>query len=332
MMRYSREAPKMIFCFYFTSLLSFQCFVLGKLMVTQIPNELWIHRGESVNVTCSWNITNAQRIRVEWRKYNKSHPWDDNGTLLSSGLWTHPNNMTIFTPMNQKRSSYVITNDTTMMTLESITEEDEGLYVCKIVSEMPVLLITSRQENGTLLQVHNNKPDDFVFGKLMITQVPNELNIHKGESVTLTCRWNITDVQRIRVEWRKYNKSHPWHDNGTLLSTGLWTHPNNTTIFIVMNQNRSSYVITNDTAMMTLESITEEDEGLYVCKTVSEIPTLYIVQGNGTLLQVHNNKPDVSDLVKFWYLYFIFLIIIPKLITMYCCWKKGKEYTKKTTV
>ncbi|XP_073466556.1 uncharacterized protein [Aquarana catesbeiana] len=164
----------------------------------------------------------------------------------------------------------------------------------------------------------------FVFGKLMITQVPNELEIHKGESVNMTCRWNITDAQRIRVEWRKYNKSHPWDDNGTLLSSGLWTHPNNTTIFIVMNQNRSSYIITNDTAMMTLESITEEDEGLYVCKIVSEIPTLITVQGNGTLLHVHNNNSDDS----LWYLYFIILLIIPILITVFCCfhrWKKEKE-------
>ncbi|XP_077333941.1 uncharacterized protein LOC143975430 [Lithobates pipiens] len=163
----------------------------------------------------------------------------------------------------------------------------------------------------------------FVFGKLITTQVLNE---HKGESVTLTCRWNITDAQRIRVEWRKHNKLHPLDDNGTLLSTVLWTHPNNKTTYTLMNQNRSSYVITNDTAMMTLESITEEDEGRYVCIILSEIPTLVRLQENGTLLHVHNNKSDVSD--SLWYLYFITLLIIPILITVLCCfhrWKKQKE-------
>lgn len=165
----------------------------------------------------------------------------------------------------------------------------------------------------------------FVFGKLMITHVPNELKIHKGESVNMTCRWNITDAQRIRVEWRKYNKSHPWDDNGTLLSSGLWTQPNNTTIFIVMNQNRSSYVITNDTAMMTLESITEEDEGLYVCKIVSEIPTLITVQGNGTLLHVHNNESD-GDFQTLIHCLLPLICIFPVVIIVgYLIWKRKKR-------
>lgn len=133
---------------------------------------------------------------------------------------------------------------------------------------------------------------DFVFGKQIVTQVPNEIHIRKGESVTLTCRWNITDAERIRVEWRKRHKLHLWDDNGTQLSNCVWTHPNNTTTYTQMNQNRSSCAITNDTAMMTLESITEEDEGLYVCKMVSEIPTLISGQGNGTLLHNYNNKSE----------------------------------------
>ncbi|XP_040191331.1 uncharacterized protein LOC120924431 isoform X2 [Rana temporaria] len=92
-----------------------------------------------------------------------------------------------------------------------------------------------------------------------------------------------------------------------------------------MNQNRSSYVITKDTAMMTLESITEDDEGLYVCKIVSEFPTLISGQGNGTLLHNHNNKseggsqPLIHGLLP---LICVFLVVI---IVGYLIWKRKKR-------
>ncbi|XP_077333942.1 uncharacterized protein LOC143975431 [Lithobates pipiens] len=162
----------------------------------------------------------------------------------------------------------------------------------------------------------------FVFGKLITTQVLNE---HKGESVTLTCTWNITDAQRIRVEWRKHNKLHPLDDNGTLLSTVLWTHPNNKTTYTLMNQNRSSYVITNDTAMMTLESITEEDEGRYVCIILSEIPTLVILQENGTLLKVNNNKSDGDSQTLKYGLLALICVFPVVIIVGYLIWKRKKR-------
>ncbi|XP_072263242.1 uncharacterized protein [Pyxicephalus adspersus] len=154
----------------------------------------------------------------------------------------------------------------------------------------------------------------FASGKLMVTQNPNESHIPKGKSITITCCWNITDSRRIRVEWRKCSNLQTCDDNGTVLSSGLWS-PNKTTTLIS---------ITKDKAVLTLESITKEDEGLYVCKIISEIPTLNTGQGNGTQLHV-NDKPIPFPL---WYLYFTILIIIPILITVYCCfyrWKKGKE-------
>ncbi|KAM5191450.1 transmembrane and immunoglobulin domain-containing protein 2 [Mantella aurantiaca] len=367
----------MVFWFYLALHLSFQHSVFGKLIVTQDPKELNSPTGDSVAMNCSWNITDARRIRVEWRKYQKLQTWDENGTLLLTGLWTSPDNMTTFTLLNQNRSSYRITKDTAVVTLESITEEDEGLYVCKVVIEIPEL--KSGQGNGTNLHVLNNtngsrfplwylyfiiliiipilitvyccfhrwrrgrelhqdhtygnmtrntckdvknpatKIKSFTFGDLIVTQDPKELNLTTGDSVTMTCSWNITDARRIRVEWKKNQKLQTWDENGTLLLTGLWTSPDNLTTFTLLNQNRSSYRITKDTAVVTLESITEEDEGLYVCKVVFEIPELKYGQGNGTKLRVTNGSSPRHGL---WAIICVFPVAI--LVGWFICRRKKR--------
>ncbi|XP_072262570.1 uncharacterized protein [Pyxicephalus adspersus] len=124
----------------------------------------------------------------------------------------------------------------------------------------------------------------FAFRKLVVTQNPNESHILIGKSITITCSWNITDSRRIRVEWRKCSNLQTCDDNGTLLSSGLWS-PNKTT---------TPMPITKEKAVMTLESITKEDEGLYVCKVISEIPTLNTGHGNGTQLHV-DDKPKSGN-------------------------------------
>ncbi|XP_068123513.1 uncharacterized protein [Hyperolius riggenbachi] len=158
----------------------------------------------------------------------------------------------------------------------------------------------------------------FAIGKMLVSQDPNNVTHHPGDTATVTCRWNYTNARRIRVNWTKYSPSE--EENGTELSRGLWPSQKNMTTMdhnrssCTATNNRVSCTVTNDTSVMTLHPVTENDSGLYICHITIEIPVLDAGRGNG--------------LFKLEYLYFIILVIIPIVYVVYCLyrkWKKRKE-------
>ncbi|XP_068123482.1 uncharacterized protein [Hyperolius riggenbachi] len=174
---------------------------------------------------------------------------------------------------------------------------------------------------------------------MLVSQDPNNVTHHPGDTATVTCRWNHTSARRIRVNWTKYSPSE--EENGTELSSGLWPSQKNTTTMdhnrssCTATNNRVSCTVTNDTSVMTLHPVTENDNGLYICHITIEIPVLDAGQGNGTRLHVfHFQGPSGGVNQATWAI----LCILPAVIIFVLGWffynrkkrPKRKIYQTKT--
>ncbi|XP_075044914.1 uncharacterized protein LOC142104243 isoform X1 [Mixophyes fleayi] len=126
--------------------------------------------------------------------------------------------------------------------------------------------------------------EDVALSNLNVTQAPKELTLHKGDPATMTCHWTIGDDTQIRVEWTRYHMFMTGLENKTVLSSLIWTTENTHTP--TERRNNTIYNITNNAAMMTMDSVTETDDGLYICEIIIEKPTLNKGTGNGTLLKI----------------------------------------------
>ncbi|XP_069832514.1 uncharacterized protein [Dendropsophus ebraccatus] len=122
------------------------------------------------------------------------------------------------------------------------------------------------------------------LGEINITQNPTILDTLKGDSAGISCHWNSEDDQQVRVQWRKYILSTE-EENGTELCS-LRTKKNN---YSEVRNNKTSCNVANNTAQLTIYSVTEDDGGLYVCQVIIEIPILRKAKGSGTRLNVRHN-------------------------------------------
>ncbi|XP_056411068.1 uncharacterized protein LOC130353847 isoform X2 [Hyla sarda] len=156
---------------------------------------------------------------------------------------------------------------------------------------------------------------NMAFGKMNITQEPN-LNTTEGNISRISCHWNSEDNEQVRVQWRKYISSTE-KENGAALCS-VRTEQSN---YSEVRNNKITCNVANNTAQLTIEGVTEDDGGLYVCEVIIEIPRLNKAKGSGTRLNVQHYN-EVAD-IRF--LYLIILIIIPILITVHCLYCKRKK-------
>ncbi|XP_033992266.1 kin of IRRE-like protein 3 [Trematomus bernacchii] len=105
--------------------LSSRCVSSGTFVVTQSP-DLSVEEGETVNITCCWPLE-FESVSVNWLK---------NDTELES-----------FNFKNQG-------SNCSHFTLSSVTREDSGTYICRVIVEIPVLTI--KEGNGTVITVVDN--------------------------------------------------------------------------------------------------------------------------------------------------------------------------------
>ncbi|XP_063807453.1 uncharacterized protein LOC134998746 [Pseudophryne corroboree] len=164
----------------------------------------------------------------------------------------------------------------------------------------------------------------FAFGNLIVTQAPKELHLYEGEPARITCNWTIEKETQIRVEWRRCHMSVTGAEM-TTMSSLIW-NIESALIPTQSSSNATTYIIANNTAMMAIDSVTENDSGLYICEIFIETPTYDHGKGNGTLLKVRDYvRHTVTDNI---FGYMILLLIIPIMVTVYCCYhnrKKKKE-------
>lgn len=96
--------------------------------MTQTP-DMCVVEGETVNITCCWTMEST-RISVNWLKNNTS--------IKKETIQKNPN-----TGFLQKNCSH--------LTIMNIAKEDSGRYTCKVIVEIPGLLVL--EGNGTTITV-----------------------------------------------------------------------------------------------------------------------------------------------------------------------------------
>ncbi|XP_053313944.1 uncharacterized protein LOC128475991 [Spea bombifrons] len=128
-----------------------QAYLCNTLNITQSPTRLEVKEGERAIITCSWNaLPPVRQIRVSWKLYNIISAERNNETTLASVLWEEKDNVTI-SPRSHNKRDYIVTKDKAEIHINSATKRDEGMYVCVINFDIPIL--QRGQGNGTTLNV-----------------------------------------------------------------------------------------------------------------------------------------------------------------------------------
>ncbi|XP_073504170.1 uncharacterized protein [Phyllobates terribilis] len=159
---------------------------------------------------------------------------------------------------------------------------------------------------------------EMVVGKT-ITQHPEILKLYKSETGRISCSWASTYYHQVRVEWKKQISS-TGEDNGTVLCSTRKSEQNSSSS---AKNNTITCNVTNNKTLLTIEGVTEDDEGRYVCKLIWEIPTLHKAEGNGTRLYIHdgfqNHNPAIGVIAIFPFL----------AIAVYCVCRRKKQKSEK---
>ncbi|XP_053313958.1 uncharacterized protein LOC128476147 [Spea bombifrons] len=128
-----------------------QAYLCNTLNVTQSPTRLTVKEGDRAIVTCSWNaLPPVTQIRVRWKLYNIISAERNNETTLASVLWEEKGTV-IISPRSPNKHDYILTKDKAEIHINSTRKRDEGMYVCEINIEIPIL--QRGQGNGTILNV-----------------------------------------------------------------------------------------------------------------------------------------------------------------------------------
>ncbi|XP_073430856.1 uncharacterized protein [Dendrobates tinctorius] len=163
---------------------------------------------------------------------------------------------------------------------------------------------------------------DMVIGKT-ITQQPGTLNLSKSETAMICCNWTSNYAYQVRAEWRKQISSNG-EDNGTVLCSVLKSENNSSSS---VRNNRTTCNVTNNTTLLTIEGVTEDDGGRYVCKVTWEIPALDKAEGNGTQLYVHDgNSGGLQIHIPAIGVTAIFPFLA---LAAYCAYKRRKQKSEK---
>ncbi|KAM4053446.1 uncharacterized protein ACNLHF_006118 [Anomaloglossus baeobatrachus] len=160
---------------------------------------------------------------------------------------------------------------------------------------------------------------DMVFAETII-QKPKSQTLYKMDTAKIRCHWTDEGAQQVRVEWRKQITS-TGEDNGTVLCSVLKTEQHHNSS---VRNNSITCSVTNNTALLTIEGVTEDDEGWYICKVTGEIPKLYKAEGNGTQLYVQDGNNGINGG------FIAIVIVFPFLaLTTYCLCKRKKQKSEK---
>ncbi|XP_038649279.1 uncharacterized protein LOC119963925 isoform X2 [Scyliorhinus canicula] len=139
-----------------------------------------------------------------------------------------------------------------------------------------------------------------------IIQLPQAINISEGESVTMTCLWNITHSESVRVGWLKDDMNiFTKIDKGKYKSDGR------------------EYIIEEKYSTLSITNTVQNDSGLYHCEVLVEIPPpVRRASGEGTLLNVF--VAQTNNLI-FWLLAAISPTMLIVIVVGCCCVRKMKN-------
>uniref|UniRef100_A0A3P9QE72 Ig-like domain-containing protein n=1 Tax=Poecilia reticulata TaxID=8081 RepID=A0A3P9QE72_POERE len=145
-----------------------------------------------------------------------------------------------------------------------------------------------------------------------------DVSVQEGETAKITCCWNGS-ADRVRFTWLKIQTLI---ENKTVIdqSTGF--------------QNEQK----NKCSVLTLETMTKNDSGKYICKVTVEIPVLKEALGNGTTITVTARKSTNDSKIEGNLPYPVIIalgVVVPLfLITLicFCSLRKKKGKTKTPSI
>ncbi|XP_060886607.1 uncharacterized protein LOC132958032 [Labrus mixtus] len=115
-------------------------------------------------------------------------------------------------------------------------------------------------------------------GTPVVTQSP-DVSVREGETLNITCCWT-GEFERGTVNWLK---------NKTLLDNKLISNKDN-----VQGSLKKRSVCFN----LTFLNITRKDSGSYTCNLTVELPDVFVVEGNSTVITVTDREDTFEDAAK----------------------------------
>ncbi|XP_015200294.2 uncharacterized protein [Lepisosteus oculatus] len=115
----------------------------SKMNITNFPERITARVGDSVQMVCCWEtqLQNLEQLRLEWWKNNQSKLSSLNYKKVKGAQRCEENKYT-----------YCVSRNCSEMTIPSVSENDTGSYSCKIIIEIPLLMMA--QGLGTTLIVN----------------------------------------------------------------------------------------------------------------------------------------------------------------------------------
>ncbi|XP_015200293.2 uncharacterized protein [Lepisosteus oculatus] len=132
----------------------------SKMNITNFPERITARVGDSVQMVCCWEtqLQNLEQLRLEWWKNNQSKLSSLNYKKVKGAQRCEENKYT-----------YCVSRNCSEMTIPSVSENDTGSYSCKIIIEIPLLMMA--QGLGTTLIV-NAKETDTQGSSAVLTVFP----------------------------------------------------------------------------------------------------------------------------------------------------------------
>ncbi|XP_015200297.1 uncharacterized protein [Lepisosteus oculatus] len=155
------------------------------LIVTQNPTEVDIHLKTSVSLSCQWTTnSSAQKVRVIW--YKTDQPANELQTVVLNG-----------------------TERTNTFSLKISRSNDSGVYICKVIVEIPLFL--QQQGNGTQVFVYgyNSTMDAGLSWKVLTAACAG------GAAVLLILAAGCLALRRTLKQEKKEEPSVPIYMNST---------------------------------------------------------------------------------------------------------------------
>ncbi|XP_058850216.1 uncharacterized protein LOC117973280 isoform X2 [Acipenser ruthenus] len=133
-----------------------------------------------------------------------------------------------------------------------------------------------------------------------VHQTPRSVTVQAGGSVTLTCSFNGTGLEMVKVRWFRYSA-----DN-TSLQIDISLQHNVCSEFI----NRAAVKENQSISILSFNALLPNDSGVYVCEVQRWVPGPYAwEQGNGTLVNVTREDPDTRPADIIYYIAGVLIII-----------------------
>ncbi|KAK1156055.1 CXADR-like membrane protein isoform X1 [Acipenser oxyrinchus oxyrinchus] len=284
--------------------LIFFCFMTA--LSHNIP-QMERNAGGCVTLPCKYNRSAVEgadgTLDIEWTVKNVTDPliWLSGGKVFKN------------VPRLSPRISFMAHNSTTgdaSVRIISLTQEDSGLYHCKVRKGAYSNLI---HVNVTVLDM---------FDPAVVVENITEIQKNVGESVILPCGYNQSAAEgaegNVDIEW-SIRKETNFTETLICQSTVCKRNPGMSPRISLVSDND-----TNGNASMTIVSLATADSGLYLCTVWKGCHILH--QNTVNVMVLGGKAPPVALLLLYVFITLaVCIVLITLLFLGYCHFRKIRK-------